>query len=162
MLLNWLNMGSIKVNDLCSFFGKPLSLLNIVNFSPLVNLIILTVQYEVFEIALAFQTALAMKEARTGWSCWCFTMVVEKSKVTSNISFVPLLSKRKLRKFEKHIKPFEKEVKTLSKQQNHFYKIMMDKYVHNQISDCLSEVTLCLHFPALIPPSTAEVKWSLL
>ena len=59
-------MGSIKVNDLCSFFGKPLSLLNIVNFSPLVNLIILTVQYEVFEIALAFQTALAMKEARTG------------------------------------------------------------------------------------------------
>ena len=66
MLLNWLNMRSIKVNDLCSFFGKPLLLLNIVNFSPLVNLLILTVQYEVFEIALTFQTVLAMKEAATG------------------------------------------------------------------------------------------------
>ena len=59
-------MRSIKVNDLRSFFGKPLLLLNIVNFSPLVNLLILTVQYEVFEIALTFQTVLAMKEATTG------------------------------------------------------------------------------------------------
>ena len=36
----------------------------------------------------------------------------------------------------------------------------MGKWVHNQISDRLSEITLCLHLAALIPPSTAEVERS--
>ena len=45
---------------------------------------------------------------------------------------------------------------------------MMDKWMHNQISDCLSvhnqisdflsKISLCLHLAALIPMSTAEVE----
>ena len=40
---------------------------------------------------------------------------------------------------------------------------MMDKYVHNQILNHLSEITLCLHLAALIsPPAEVERPFSLI
>ena len=68
------------------------------------------------------------------------------------ISLGPLLSKRKLLKFEKHIKALEREVETLSKLQNYSYKILMTNWAHNQVSDQLSEITLCLYLASFHSP----------
>ena len=58
-----------------------------------------------------------------------------ESQKSQKTSLGPLLSIRKLLKFEKHIKALEKDVETLKKQQNYSYVIIMDKWVHNQISE---------------------------
>ena len=75
-----------------------------------------------------------------------------ESQKSQETSLGSLLCKRRLLGLEKRIKALEKEVEKLSKQQNYSDEIMMDKCLHNQISDGISEITLCFHLAALIPP----------
>ena len=129
------------IKEIYVFFlgGGPLPLLNIANFGSLVNPIVLKEQYGVFKFHIFKQHLQWEKQQQDGLAGALQQLESQKSQETS---LGPLLSKRKLSKFEKHIKALEKKVVTLSKQQNYSYKIIMDKCMHNQISECLSENTL--------------------
>ena len=93
-----------------------------------------------------FLQVLALEKVTRGQTCSCFTMV-GKSNVTKNIPWLTSEQKKIAKKWK---------LKLLL----HSYKIMMGKWVHNQISDYFSEITLCLNLPALILPSNAEVEQS--